>query len=714
MKKFCVFISSLFILSFSLNVQGQTICGPNVVPNHDFELNDPVLCGSSIPGIGQLWIDTSQVISWMGTSTKNGNGNGITPDHYNNTCTGNSGAACMQGNASVGVFTSTDAGVGPQGVREYVQAELTTPLTAGATYYIQMTVKSGSGGSWAHTDGYGAWFRQDTGPIDIATQGGQSWIAGTPQFENPTGNIIDDNCQVISGYFCADGGENWIMLGNFKEDNQLTVGTSGNGVGSAAYVIVDEIFVQEVCPGSNPNLFTINASPNPLSCGQDVTVEAFMVTSSYGITSYNWISPSSLAGSTNLGPHTETLTQNTTYAIEYTVDGACGSFVDTVSVGVDVNSGVNINLNALVDETCIGDCDGSIDVTPSGGTPPYTSGWYDVLGTNIGSANNISALCSGDYTFEVTTTESVQQLNTIFTEDFESGSAVAWNLNTNPTGGTNSPNNNLWEVTNQNIGPTVSSCTPTTDYTLNLLCPSGCGSDQYDNINTSIMAETPVIDASLYTNLTLYFDFLGEENGSHCNGSLYYNDGGGWTYIQDLVSSTCWGPYNSWESFSVALPAVLNNNPNVQIGFHWYNDNYIITEDWGLAINNVVITAETPVNIVCTEIDTFTISGTTCACTPPTLSTSPINFCIPGNADLNSVVVTNHFNGAPNVSFYNSQTDADNATNPISSIVTAAGTYYVRSEDPLDPNCYITATITVTTTPSPGCWNKWCNHNVCI
>lgn len=137
----------LFTLTVILQGNAQTICGPNLVPNHDFELNDPVLCGSSINGIGQLWIDTSQVTSWMGTSLKNGSGNGITPDHYNNTCTGNSGATCMQGNASVGVFTSTNAGSGTSNVREYVQGELISPLTAGSTYYIQMTVSSGSGGS---------------------------------------------------------------------------------------------------------------------------------------------------------------------------------------------------------------------------------------------------------------------------------------------------------------------------------------------------------------------------------------------------------------------------------------------------------------------------------------------------------------------------------------------------------------------------------------
>jgi len=681
----------------------QTICGPNVVPNHDFETSDPVLCPSTINGVGQLWIDTSQVTNWYGTSFKNGSGNGITPDHYNNLCTGNSGMACMQGNASVGVFTSTNSGSGTQNTREYLQAELTAPLIAGSTYFIQMTVSSGSGSNWAHTDGYGAWFRQDTGPFDIGTQGGQPWIANNAQFLNPAGNIIDNNCQTISGYFCADGGENWIMLGNFREDFQMTVSTtSGGGAGSSAYVIVDEIFVQEVCPGTNPSLFDIVADQNPLSCGQAVTVEGMLMTSSYGTITYQWISPGSISGSTNLGPITETLTQNTTYALEYVVAGACGNYTDTAYIDIDVNSGVNISLNSLVDETCIGDCDGSVDVSLSGGTPPYANQWYNSGGGALGTSTNISALCSDIYTIEVTTTESVQQTDVIFTEDFESG-VNGWTLNTNPTGGTNDANNNLWEINNDAIGSNTGSCTPSSDGVLNLMCPAGCGNDEYDNINTSIMAESPVINTTGYTNLNLTFDYLAEANGANAQGSFYYNDGGGWTFLTDLLSATCWGPYNGWDSYAVTLPISMNNIANAQIGFQWMNTDYIITEDWGLSINNINITAETPINVVCTEIDSFTISGVSCTgCAPPTLTTNNLNVCAPGTVDLNSGVTTSHVNGAPNVSFYATQADADAATNAIGATISVSGTYYVRSEDPLDAACYITATIDVTVDPAPN------------
>lgn len=679
-------------------VFGQNLCGPNLVPNHDMEMSDPVLCPSTINGIGQLWIDTSQVIGWMGTTTKNGVQNGITPDHYNDNCTGNSTKACMQGTASIGVFTSTNAGAGTQNTREYVQCELNSPLIAGSTYYIQMTVASG-GGSFVHTDAFGAWFFQDNNPIDLANQGGNTFMPqATPQFENAPFNFIDQNCQVISGYFCATGGENRLMLGNFKQDFEMNVNGS---VGSASYVIVDEVFVQEVCPGTNPTLIGLSADQNPISCGQDVTITGQILTSSYGTITFNWLAPGSLAGNGSLGPHTENLTQNTNYVIEYTASGACGNFTDTVSLAVGVNSGVNINLNSLVDESCLGACDGSIDVAVSGGTAPYTSQWYDAGGSTYGASTNITNLCANQYTYEVTTTESVQQTNTLFTEDFESGQG-SWVLNTNPTGGTNGANNNLFEINMDPIGSTVSTCNPSTDNTLNLTCQTSCnGNDQYDNINTSIMAESPIINTTGHTNLNLTFEYLAEDNNGHCQGSLYYNDGTGWTFLANLLSNTCWGSYNGWDVYNVTLPAALNNNPNAQIGFHFTNDTYIIPDDWGLAVNNISITGETPIAVVCTQIDTFNVNGVTCGCVNPTLSTTNLTGCTPGTVDLMTGVTTNHANGTPNVTFHPTQADADANTNAVANPVAVAGTYYVRSEDPLDPSCYITETITVTFSPAP-------------
>jgi len=604
-----VFVS--FISSSQLKAQVPGVCGANLVPNHDFELNNTTLCNSSIAGIGQIWIDTSIVNDWYGTSFKNGQGSGITPDYYNSNCSrANSSSDCMNGAGSLGVYTSTSAGsASTNNVREYIQCQLNAPLTAGSSYFIQMKVRSGASSSWAQTDGFGAWFRQASAPFNIANQNGFSFITATPQFQNQAGSIIGDSCRIISGYFCASGGENWLVLGNFKTDAQLVV---GNNVGSPAYVIVDDIFVQEVCPGVNPAIVRINADNLSLSCGERVTVNAEVITGSYGVVSYNWISPPSLAGSSSPGPFTQALNQNTNYKIRYTVNGPCGLITDTTVLSVDVNSGVQINQSSLVNETCLGNCNGSISVNVSGGTPPYTGAWYNAADNLLGP-NPITSLCSGDYTYRVTTNETIQKRDTILSVDFETGSP-GWTLNTNPTGGATSATPNLWEVTNETFGQNLVSCVPTTDYTLNLRCGGACSpfsaGNQLGSFTTSVMAETPVINAAAYSNLTLSFDYLAESD-AYAQGSVYYYDGTTWVLISSLTSPICWGPYNGWGTYSVSLPAALNNNPAIKIGFLWQNTNFIVMPDWGMAIDNLIITGLRPVSISCAQVDTFSITSST-------------------------------------------------------------------------------------------------------
>jgi|GEM_PF-5244484 len=701
-KKTTTLLNLLIIVISYLSsfAYGQNLCGTNLIPNHDLESIDATLCADPTWANHQLWIDQSPVIDWYGTTTKNGPSSGITPDHYDDQCSaGNSGVACMGGYSSVGVFTSTNAG-GSSGsqTREYVQCQLLSPLVAGRTYYIEMKVSSNNNNTY--TDGFGAWFFQSTGPYN--GDGLPQFIVTTPQFENPTGNIINNSCQVISGYFCATGGENWMMLGNFKNDADLIVDPTSSGI---SYVVVDNINVQEVCPGDNPDLISLTTNLNPVTCGEYAVIEGTIVTPTFGTITYNWLSPSSLVGNTTLGPFTQQLTMNTNYILEYDAAGPCGNFTDTVILSIDVNSGVIITQNTLTNETCLGDCDGSIDVSVSGGTTPYTSNWYNQTGTSIGSATTINSLCSGVYTYNVSSNETYQQVDTIFVEDFES-SLVGWALNTNPSGGTNATNNNYWETSNEAIGESSPSpCSPSSDATLNLKCAVSCfGTKQFSNVATSRMAESPSINATNYTNLVVEFDYLGESSGTDAQGSLYYYDGSTWTFLTNLTSPICWGSYNSWTNLSVNLPASLNNNPNVKIGFQWNNTNSgsLIMKKWGLALNNVQVRGERPIAVICVEIDTFTIAGISCACTPPTLSTTPLSACSPSTVNLQSAVTTSSVSGTPVLNYYLNQSDADAAINSISSTISVSGTYYVRSQDPITSTCYSTASIVVTINSQPS------------
>jgi hypothetical protein len=123
--------------------------------------------------------------------------------------------------------------------------------------------------------------------IDIdAMNGGNSFLGpgskinATPQIQNAAGNIIGA-CQTLSGNFCAKGGEQWIVLGNFKKDTELQPFTScdcavGGACGTkctnclggtcmtcpckgAAYVIFDEVSVQESCT----TVLTVTSTADP-------------------------------------------------------------------------------------------------------------------------------------------------------------------------------------------------------------------------------------------------------------------------------------------------------------------------------------------------------------------------------------------------------------------------------------------------------------------
>jgi gliding motility-associated-like protein len=51
---------------------------------------------------------------------------------------------------------------------------------------------------------------------------------------------------------------------------------------------------------------------------------------------------------------------------------------------------------------CFGDCNGAIIVNSAGGTPPYSYVWTNSSGTNIGNANSVQNLCSGNYALQLT------------------------------------------------------------------------------------------------------------------------------------------------------------------------------------------------------------------------------------------------------------------------------------------------------------------------
>ncbi|PKP00747.1 MAG: hypothetical protein CVU11_17035, partial [Bacteroidetes bacterium HGW-Bacteroidetes-6] len=82
-----------------------------------------------------------------------------------------------------------------------------------------------------------------------------------------------------------------------------------------------------------------------------------------------------------------------THTITYSIPGACGD-IDSIDIVVYETPDISY---VSVDESCTGAADGSIDLTISGGTVPYTYTW-----SPSGSTASLSGLLSGNYIVTVT------------------------------------------------------------------------------------------------------------------------------------------------------------------------------------------------------------------------------------------------------------------------------------------------------------------------
>lgn len=290
--------------------------------------------------------------------------------------------------------------------------------------------------------------------------------------------------------------------------------------------------------------------------------------------------------------------------------------------------------------TCAGACDGSITATPAGGTAPYNYQWFDGLGNPIGgNTPTINGLCAGNYS--VTITDAGGGGTTFFTEDFGTGC----NQNNNANGTATA--NGVWTVTDvgapdpattnsffisateagMGVGNCGDGCLATggNNRTLHigndagtpasgLFCPTGdCGAAYDASVQSSKRAESPVINCTGQTGISVSLEYIHMGEAGADYGSIWYFDGATWAPILNPVpqvlccnafggpDAVCDGLFNAqgrWDQVTVALPASADNNPNVRIGIQWENDNNNVGTDPSLAVDNIQLsTTGTPCNI---------------------------------------------------------------------------------------------------------------------
>jgi HYR domain len=187
-------------------------------------------------------------------------------------------------------------------------------------------------------------------------------------------------------------------------------------------------------------------------------------------------------------------------------------------------------------------------------------------------------------------------------------------------------------------------------------CGSGCGADQTLHISapdlgsgadlgatyfegiqslcnffpcgaTNKRIESPVISCEGYDVITLGFSYI--EGGNDLdNATLWYFDGNAWEMIADMpktFSDVC-SPQGVWTFFAIELPASAYNNPNVQIGFQWTNNDDGVATDPSFAVDDIfmmsnVIGADTQAPILDCPNSVTVFADATCSYILPDLST---------------------------------------------------------------------------------------------
>lgn len=130
--------------------------------------------------------------------------------------------------------------------REYVQVKLTSPLAAGSDYAISFRVSLADKSTWMIAD-LGA--HLSASAVSSATGNN---IPVTPQIANSATSILSDasGWTQISGTYTATGGEEWITLGNFKNNANTNAQSRSGSIIYAVYYF-DDVRVEKISSGGN-------------------------------------------------------------------------------------------------------------------------------------------------------------------------------------------------------------------------------------------------------------------------------------------------------------------------------------------------------------------------------------------------------------------------------------------------------------------------------
>ena len=165
--------------------------------------------------------------------------------------------------------------------REYIEVPLNSTLVKNSSYCVEFHVSLADKPVYAVAIyRIGAVFSDDS---LLGT--GVTPLLNAPDVTNPIGDFIVDTNQwtLISGIYTASGGESFITIGNFF-NNDSTDTINVGGVNGPSYYYIDDVFVREM--DSIPN--SISAGNVKIICEGESAVLGTTVQTGY---TYHWQGP---------------------------------------------------------------------------------------------------------------------------------------------------------------------------------------------------------------------------------------------------------------------------------------------------------------------------------------------------------------------------------------------------------------------------------------
>jgi len=214
--------------------------------------------------------------------------------------------------------------------RTYLQTKLITVLQTGKCYYGEFWVSLVNNSKFAINNI--AMLLTDTSvKVNDGYPMGIGLIPANPQVFNYGNSVIQDtlNWVKISGVFVAQGGEEYITIGNFKDDintTKLIVYTASDGINKSSYAI-DDIYL---IPLDSMFLQADAGEDRTITAGDSTYIGGYI----NGINNITWYNSAGSIIATGIPGMYVQPTTSTFYVIEQNV---CGQYSkDTVYVNVGV------------------------------------------------------------------------------------------------------------------------------------------------------------------------------------------------------------------------------------------------------------------------------------------------------------------------------------------------------------------------------------------